>query len=383
MKKAILIAYDWPHEKGGYNISLLTCLRHYVKYFESVTVIVLCDKAANPLTEIDSVVKFHHVQIEKKSEVKAFLSSIFSIKAGVEMRYSKKYNYVVKLIASELQNETTLFIHGVLLSRLIQKIRSSIYGNYKVVLQSHDCFHIAYKGIYRQFKGVKKIAWFIEQKKLFALEALGVADADRVFPITKNDALSYEMKFFGREFKPFLRQPVFERPKNFIAGDRNTLVILGRVDARKASGISSFIKDIYPVLRQQNKELKLLLGGMGSEFFHSPEKGIFAHGYVEDEDEFIMRGRFFINPQTQGAGLQFKVLKALSAGRIVFSRELSTRGLDDRFIGVVTYHSADDILQHLEIEPSLKYIRGLMSQFSKEQFEQHHREYISSLLGNI
>lgn len=378
-----MITYDWPHEKGGYNLSILTCLRHYEKFYDEVAVLVLSEKRIENCVDLSMKIRFYHIPISKKSEIRDFMLSLPKNLAGVEVRYAKEYLQVLNIIKREFRLNTIVFVHGVLLSRLINQIKFHLSCDVRVVLQSHDCFHIAYKDMHKKFRGLKKFAWKIEQAKLEALEKVGVYSADKIFPITKNDSFSYRQYFPNVKFRPFLRQPILLHSKKISNSDEKVITLIGRIDARKMSGVQHFVRHIFPQIYNWDSSFKLLIAGKGSEIFHSPDNNVFGYGYVDNEDDFILRGRFFVNPQSQGAGLQFKILKAISLGRVVFSTPLSMQGLDNRFDGVIKYCNADDLKQNFANILKRKHIMPNKSQFSVERFERHHEAYILPMLRGL
>ena len=211
------------------------------------------------------------------------------------------------------------------------------------VLMSHDCFQEAYNKIWQSKKSFMKIAWILEEYLIKKHERKVVALFDESYAITENDKLSYEKHNIHCN-GVFHRFPKLNIRSN-VSTERKTrkLITVGRVDDRKASGVSAFIKNVFTPLRLEIPDIEYHLIGKGTDVFDYPSEGVYGHGFLATNNILQNSGAIFVNPQFQVSGLQFKLISALEARMIVLSDEKSVAGLNSGLKEyLVTYEDFDD-----------------------------------------
>jgi glycosyltransferase involved in cell wall biosynthesis len=96
-------------------------------------------------------------------------------------------------------------------------------------------------------------------------------------------------------------------------------------DANRA-GLDWFLERVVPLLEG---ELKISIGGAGSEQLGRRATGLEGHGLVPDAARFLSRARVVAVPAVAGGGLQVKTLDAVASGAAVVATSLAVRGLSD------------------------------------------------------
>ena len=91
------------------------------------------------------------------------------------------------------------------------------------------------------------------------------------------------------------------------------------------------IKQIWPLIRAQMPEARLLIAGKGPEriaSFGSAPPGVTFTGFVEDLDQLYAESRVIVCPITVGGGTRLKLVEAASYGRPMVSTQVGAEGLD-------------------------------------------------------
>jgi len=114
----------------------------------------------------------------------------------------------------------------------------------------------------------------------------------------------------------------------------NILLFVGTLSyLANCEGLKWFVKDLFPSLRENYPDAKLLVvGASPSEDIRTlcQEKGLQLHANVPDVKEYYRMCKAVIVPLLSGAGTRIKILEAGLANRPVLSTPLGAEGLDFR-----------------------------------------------------
>lgn len=154
----------------------------------------------------------------------------------------------------------------------------------------------------------------------------------------------------------FVSQPILAN-KNILffsgAGDLNLL------------GIRWFINLVYPLIKTENSETKLFIGGGICTLLKDEElpDGVELKGKYEDPSDFYLLGNIVINPVYSGSGLKIKTIEALAHGKWTVTHPHSAEGLFCQHIApLITTDKPEDfktaimqgfIKDNLEIQKNL------------------------------
>lgn len=378
MKRAAVVCYDFPGHSGGYNKSIKSCINQYRKYF-NVSVFVITDKARPK--DLDG--NTFHIKIAKKSFVKSFIYSNIKNVPATYVRYKKGVVELAGILCED--GFDVVIVQGVLLAAIVHHI-SNIP---KCILMSHDCYQTAFKGIWKTKSLIMKLPWCLEEHRLMRFEKQVLKHYDKIFAITDKDYKSY-MDGGLYVHGVFHRFPDISltayRSSNY--GNLNKFVTVGRIDDRKKVGINLFIKNIFPRLKLKYEFLEFHVYGKGSESLLDGD-GVYKHGFLENLPDNIIENSVFLNLQTQGAGLQFKLLDALSRRFCVVSNSRFVAGVPRKLLHyVLTYDDMDELYYLLE---SLISSRGYYKEVSSKLkeidlscfFEEERISNNRSILENI
>ena len=118
----------------------------------------------------------------------------------------------------------------------------------------------------------------------------------------------------------FIEQP--------ITCNKNILFFSGGGKLNK-DGIDRFIRDVWPKLKEQDSELRLLLGGgiCGAFKNENLPYDVILKGKYDNPDDFYALGDICINPVFNGSGLKIKTMEAISHGKVTIVDPHSAIGL--------------------------------------------------------
>ncbi|MBU1660660.1 MAG: glycosyltransferase family 4 protein, partial [Chloroflexi bacterium] len=116
----------------------------------------------------------------------------------------------------------------------------------------------------------------------------------------------------------------------------NLLFLGGMHWPPNAEGIRWFVEEIWPRVRAQRPEARLLVVGKSPPSEIAGVEGVSAPGYVDDVVPFWWDSRFFIVPLRAGGGMRVKIIDAWARGLPVVSTTIGAEG--------IAYRDGQDIL---------------------------------------
>jgi glycosyltransferase involved in cell wall biosynthesis len=195
--------------------------------------------------------------------------------------------------------------------------------DFRIAFRSFDVLHLAFQNIGR---GVSRFLWNWEASKVSKLEAEIVRRSDSAWAICRQDFEDYsncEMTLDGIMGISINTS----RYANVSDGDELVATHLGGTDSRKMGGLLALIKS-WGEVRERLPSAQLLLGGRGTEELSNPNLGIVGFGFVEDDRDFLGRGKVTINSQLGGSGIKLKSLNALASSRVLVATADGARGVE-------------------------------------------------------
>jgi glycosyltransferase involved in cell wall biosynthesis len=123
-----------------------------------------------------------------------------------------------------------------------------------------------------------------------------------------------------------------------------SLLFLGNLEVFHNRDAARFLaREVFPRVRSAIPESTLAIAGKGSDLVRSWAEripGVRVLGYVDDADEVMARASVFVAPHRFAAGVQNKVLQALSCATPVVTTSIVRNGLEPVPDGVIRV--ADD-----------------------------------------
>jgi glycosyltransferase involved in cell wall biosynthesis len=123
----------------------------------------------------------------------------------------------------------------------------------------------------------------------------------------------------------------------FIPGEReiesNTLLWIGGLNQLpNRQGITFFLEEVYPEIKERMPDVKLeIIGGGVTERVRrmaNTDASIKFLGYVEDPLPRIQRASVFIVPILSGSGTRLKLLEAMATGKAIVTTSIGCEGIE-------------------------------------------------------
>lgn len=120
----------------------------------------------------------------------------------------------------------------------------------------------------------------------------------------------------------------YEYHEQPIIGNHDILFLSG-ASAFNLRGLTWFIKEIFPLIRDKFHDARLHIAGSICEMIQKLEnlEGVDLYGYVNDPYDFFMKGDVAINPCQVGTGLKIKTFEAVSYGKVTMVHPHSIIGI--------------------------------------------------------
>ena len=157
----------------------------------------------------------------------------------------------------------------------------------------------------------------VEKKKLLKNEVSLATGADRVITVSEKEASYYQS--YGFEATTVLGHSLNPQPTPRDFSDRKDILFVGALRDDESPNVDSllwFCSDIFPVLLQRNKDLRLVVVGDSSapSLDTVKHKNIDFLGRVEDLSDIYNQARIFVAPTRFAAGIPHKIHEAASRG---------------------------------------------------------------------
>ena len=159
-------------------------------------------------------------------------------------------------------------------------------------------------------------------------EAKAMQRCPNIFAIQEDEATYYS--YLAPNSKIFTVYSHFDYHQQPVTRNKNILFLASRMEFN-VSGILWFLDKAWPMIVNQDPELKLIIGGTVCEKIPEDKySNIMLVGRVDSLDNFYQRGDVVINPVFQGTGLKIKTFEALSYGKVVIVHPHSSLGIYQR-----------------------------------------------------
>lgn len=329
VKEKILVLCSRPPFPlvGGEKVRMYNTIKILSKEYE-VDVLYIWDNKDNEnlIKEglnkyVKQVIAFKYKKIEfKKNVIKSFIKNDLplqvnyyyfdSIKKWIKLNY-KKYN---KIFCNHIRMYE--YVKDLSIEVVIDYV-DAISMNYKRVEKIKKFpLNVIYK-----YEGNLVQKYEIEISKNVQKKLL-ISEVDKNYLIDKGADSRFEiLSNYVKEFNK--SEDILEK--------ENIISFLGKMDYEpNVSAVKYFVKNIFEKIKKENKKLKFrVIGGYPTEDILKLNniEGIEVTGFVENIEKYFKESSLFIAPMISGAGIQNKILEAMSFGKCVITTSIGAEGL--------------------------------------------------------
>ena len=207
-----------------------------------------------------------------------------------------------------------------------------------LVLRAHNVEHALWDEVAADMSSRPK-RWLLNRfkTKLQSEEINVLASLDGVVTITRDDAAWFEETLQNVhphskcqvEVVPF-GMDVDGTPHKAMNEAPTRALHLGAMDwAPNHQGVSWFVQDVWPLVRQAHPDAQVDLAGrnMGPEWTSNPSAGVHVLGEVDDAAATYDTPSVVVVPLHAGSGMRIKIAEALAAGRPIVTTTKGMTGL--------------------------------------------------------
>lgn len=208
-------------------------------------------------------------------------------------------------------------------------------ANVPAVLDMHDALSFTYENVIKNLRGIKRLLYSIEQKRVIRYERLLVSRFEHVIIISERDKAWLKKQGANADklavIPPMVRSDIRERKADY-SKDENSICFLGKMTyLPNVDAVTWFAENVFPTLRKNNKDLQFYIVGSDpakevSEL--AKIDGVKVTGFVENPHEIIKKAKVFICPVRSGAGVQHKILESMVVGTPAVISPVSAGGLN-------------------------------------------------------
>ncbi len=279
--------------------------------------------------DLKAIISFNLVEHDTSIKMyKAFLN-LLSLKPYHITRFDSK-TYREKLIQILKKNQFDIIqAEGIHLAIYLKTIRK--YSRAKIVLRSHNVEHLIWQRIAANTKNLlKKIYLKIQAKRLKRFELHTINQFDGIASISPTDSTYFQTNGCLKPLANILPGlNIKDYPLNIIRQPVEDCCIFGALDwIPNQEGLSWFVHQVWPILKKQEKQLKLLIAGR-----NAPEwikqfngNGIQFLGEIDDASSFYADHALFLIPLFSGSGIKIKIIEALTYGKTIVATSLALEG---------------------------------------------------------
>lgn len=126
----------------------------------------------------------------------------------------------------------------------------------------------------------------------------------------------------------------------------DVIMFLGKMDYEpNITAVSHFVNNIFPKLKEKKSSLEFIIVGAKptkkiSDF--GKIEGITVTGFVESTESYFQNATIVIAPMLSGAGVQNKIIQAMSYGCCVATTSIGAEGLDLRGGELAIFNTDDE-----------------------------------------
>lgn len=406
-KKILIISSEFPYPPiGGGRVRLFNMIKELSKEHDVYLLYIPYDPLPNEGTEISQKI----IDIKSISSLREviLIKDLFRFRKHSPLNVARLYVYMFlrsldifpqfmhktrKMIESLNQkiekiaynlNPDIIHIHGLFTSLFVE--RTSFNKHVLVIIDITDSFSLYYLNMFKnpKRKYISRLTALILSFVYRKYEKLSINRGDYILVVSEKDRKHLKNIWPDKNIILIpngVDTSYFSPKKVKVREDFPSIVFHGslrfppNIDAAKW-----LVKDIFPLLKHEIKDLKLYLVGM---FPHnslittintSPYKeDIILKGNVEDIRQYIRKSSIVVVPMREGTGIKNKILEGMSLKRVVVATPQATGGLSSNVKKAIVIVSTE----HEFVQKIVKLIKNLDTRLylEKEGYKVVRKEY--------
>ena len=333
-ERMLILCYRAPYPlRSGSEIRMYQFIEVLSKYYE-VDIVYLSEQKEG--TKMDNVRDMaHDVQCFYVGKIKRLMQAAvgYCFKGQplqIGYFYSKQMQEWISEHLDEYQRILCMHIRTF---SYLQGIDKSLLEGKKIYLDGIDAISLNYRNSYMAARGIKKLIYKIEYKRLEKYEKITYTAVHHTSLISQRDK-EYMNNHLGVAGDAKLIY-LFAIDMGYvpeIVKNKRTISFMGKMNyAPNEDAVLHFIRKIYPKIKTIYPDLEFnIIGGFATKELlrYDGKMGIHFLGFVDNPSTELQRSTLVIAPMISGSGLQTKILQAMQLGCAVLTTEIGADGLE-------------------------------------------------------
>jgi len=338
----------------------------YLARFHDVYLYTLCEEKPTQV-HVDALLplcKEMHTYILNRAEILRQTSLAYIKKIPIQVGYFYSSSIHKKIHSSLLSLQPD--------SVYCQLSRTALYGKdlpFRKIIDFQDAFSTNYERIQQNFTGIKKYFYARESRCMrdFEIKMTDWFDACTIISQFDKDNIQITPNRIvvvsnGVDTAHFQSTQHVKKYDILFSGH------LGYVPNKNA--VQFLVEKIAPLLLKRDPSIQIaIVGSSGNELKKYETANIHIHGWVEDIRDAYNAARIFVAPLFTGAGLQNKLLEAMSMGLPCITTSVTNASL-------LANENKDVLIANNEVEFVEKIIYLLKNKSLQEEFAINGRKFV-------
>lgn len=245
--------------------------------------------------------------------------------------YSAKMQKWVKQNIKEYSNVLCMHIRTV---GYILNLKEEIRNGINIYFDGIDAISMNYRNSYLTSKGVKRLIYGMEYKRMKRNEKEAYSLIQNSILISERDK-DYITKELNVSCNPAIiyNYAIDYGYNQEMEKDECTILFMGKMNYKpNVDAVLHFVNYTYRKLKKVYPRLQFnIVGGFATDSIKELEKidGIHVCGFVENPADLMQRATLVIAPMISGSGLQNKIVQAMQLACTVVTTQIGADGLTD------------------------------------------------------
>lgn len=376
MKKVLFISTRPPFPL--YNGSAIRTFQAIKFFYESsyiVDILYLTTQNDNAITNQGLKQYCRNIYTFKISTFKSYLKVIWGFLSNRKPLQVNYYYFksIEKIFLQNVSDYDIIFYNNIRTAEYLKHI-----GSYKI-MDFVDAISMNYEKAISRKGGLWHYIYRIDHQRCLKYEREILACFDKCMIISEIDRsyilynkCPYEISVI-ENYVRLHEDTINHKDKNY------NIVFVGTMNYEpNISAVNYFVDKIYPSLLERYPQLKFYIVGNrpSKEVLKLASKNILVTGFVDDVWEYLKKSAVVVIPMISGAGIQNKILEAMSIGGCVVTTPIGFEGLKHDEGAPLVVHSEEDMIVKISSLLDSVELRTIMGNKAKQYIAENYSENI-------
>ena len=347
----------------------------FLSQMYDVDVVCISDKPDYELGELKGLIRqYHHFYMPKwKSYLSTLKGTLGSLPLQVNYYLNKK---VARFVRQHYEDYDAIFCNNVRTAEFVMGLPRK--EGTKLFIDFVDAISMNYDRAKEKSHWPKSWIYSIDAQRLNRYEKEVLRHFDRAMAISPADAAYIQMGANTDKQIAVVNNAVATNyGVDYSTYPGHVITFVGKMDYEpNIVAVENFACNVLPMIREEVTDATFQIVGIHPDSrvsVLSQLPGVFVVGYVEDVNRSMLESSFVVAPMLTGAGVQNKILQAMSLGCCVLTTPIGQEGIytsekvleianDNEALARISIELLQDPDRCLEVgKRAQKFVRGALS----------------------